>query len=172
MKIKYWLIPLIVVLPLLWGCASDQPEPVTGNEMVNDQEETDMAELSLAADVISVEVTGEPDGYQFQVGIASPDTGCDQYADWWEVVTEDGQLIYRRILLHSHVDEQPFVRSGGPVEISGDTVVIVRAHMHPGGYGGSAMHGSPASGFTQMDLPTDFASDLESRPPLPEGCDF
>jgi hypothetical protein len=140
--------------------------------MVNDKEETDMAELSLAADVVSVEVTGEPDSYQFQVGISSPDTGCDQYADWWEVITEDGHLLYRRILLHSHVDEQPFVRSGGSVEIGEDTVVIVRAHMHPGGYGGGAMQGSPASGFTQVAMSPGFAPDLESQPPLPEGCDF
>jgi len=140
--------------------------------MVNEQEETDMAETSLAADVVSVEVTGEPDGYQFQVGISSPDSGCEQYADWWEVVTEEGRLLYRRILLHSHVDEQPLVRSGGPVKIGEDTVVIVRAHMHPGGYGGSAMQGSPASGFSQVALSPGFAADLESAPPQPEGCDF
>ena len=79
------------------------------------------------ANVLSVQVTGNPGAYQFAVEIASPDTGCEQYADWWEVVSQDGQLLYRRILLHSHVDEQPFTRSGGPVEVAADELVYVRA---------------------------------------------
>ena len=83
-----------------------------------------------AADVIGVQVSGAPGAYQFNVTIKSPDTGCQQYADWWEVVSEDGRLLYRRVLLHSHVDEQPFTRSGGPVPIQADTVVWVRAHEH------------------------------------------
>jgi hypothetical protein len=106
------------------------------------------------------------------VGVSSPDEGCDQYADWWEVVTQDGELVYRRILLHSHVNEQPFVRGGGPVDISPDTVVWVRAHMHPTGYGGLAMRGSVAQGFEQTELSPDFASELAETTPLPEGCNF
>ncbi|MCB0054175.1 MAG: hypothetical protein KDE24_32035, partial [Caldilinea sp.] len=67
------------------------------------------------ADVFGVTVRGDDGAYQFSVEIASPDTGCNQYADWWEVLDSDGNLLYRRILTHSHVDEQPFIRSGGPV---------------------------------------------------------
>jgi hypothetical protein len=126
----------------------------------------------MLADVISVQVTGNPHSYQFSVGIASPDQGCHQYADWWEVLTEEGQLVYRRILGHSHVNEQPFVRSGGPVEIEADAVVIVRAHMHPGGYGGKAMLGSVQSGFEEVELRPDFADDVESESPQPTGCAF
>lgn len=44
-------------------------------------------------------------------------------------MSTDGKLLYRRVLLHSHVDEQPFTRSGGPVPIQTDSVVWVRAHM-------------------------------------------
>ena len=124
------------------------------------------------ADVISVEASGEPGAYRFSVGIRSPDTGCDQYADWWEVVSEEGELIYRRVLLHSHVDEQPFVRSGGPINIEADTVVWVRAHMNTGGYGGAAFRGSVGEGFAEAALDVAFAAELEGEPPLPDGCAF
>jgi hypothetical protein len=106
------------------------------------------------------------------VGIESPDQGCEQYADWWEVVSEEGELVYRRILLHSHVDEQPFVRSGGPVEIEQGTTVWVRAHMQPGGYGGQAFRGSPEAGFAPAEPPPGLGQDLAEQPPLPDGCAF
>jgi hypothetical protein len=120
------------------------------------------------ADVVSVSVNGDI----FSVTVSSPDEGCSQYADWWEIISQDGELIYRRILLHSHVDEQPFTRSGGPVAIEADTIVFVRAHMHPGGYGGIAMKGSLEQGFEQVELSADFASNLAETLPLPEGCNF
>ena len=126
----------------------------------------------VIADVLSVTATGEPNAYQFNVEVSSPDTGCDQYADWWEVLSEDEQLLYRRVLLHSHVNEQPFTRSGGPVPISENTVVYIRAHMNEGGYGGSVLKGSVASGFKVVDVETGFAVDVESLPPLPEDCAF
>jgi len=124
------------------------------------------------ADVVSVEVTGEAGAYRFRVGVLSPDTGCDQYADWWEVVSEEGALIYRRVLLHSHVDEQPFERAGSPVPVAADAVVYVRAHLHPGGYGGQAFQGSAQDGFAPVELPADFAAELAEELPLPQGCAF
>jgi hypothetical protein len=125
-----------------------------------------------AADVIGVQVSGAPGAYQFNVTIRSPDTGCQQYADWWEVVSEDGRLLYRRVLLHSHVDEQPFTRSGGPVSIQAGTVVWVRAHMNTGGYGGVAFKGSAKAGFKQAVPDAEFAVGLAKQAPLPDGCDF
>jgi len=127
---------------------------------------------SIQADVLTVEVTGQANAYQFNVRISSPDTGCDQYADWWEVLSEGGQLIYRRVLLHSHVNEQPFTRSGGPLAVGLDTVVIVRAHMNEGGYGGTALKGTISGGFKVIELESGFAADVEAIPPLPEGCAF
>jgi pyruvate/2-oxoglutarate dehydrogenase complex dihydrolipoamide acyltransferase (E2) component len=125
-----------------------------------------------AADVTHVQASGAPGAYQFNVTVKSPDTGCKQYADWWEVVSEDGKLLYRRVLLHSHVDEQPFTRSGGPVPIKADTVVWVRAHMNTSGYGGAALKGSVKGGFAKAEPPANFAASLAKQPPLPEGCDF
>jgi len=126
----------------------------------------------ISADVLAVTVSGEPGAYQFSVQISSPDLGCQQYADWWEVFDEDGGLVYRRILAHSHVDEQPFTRSGGPVPIEADTVVWVRAHINPGGYGGITLRGSVQAGFTPEELSPGFAADLAETPPLPDGCAF
>ena len=124
------------------------------------------------ADVLSARVTGEPGGYQFGVEIASPDTGCERYADWWEVISEDGKLLYRRILLHSHVDEQPFIRSGGPVEITADMVVYIRAHMNTIGYGGQILRGTVQDGFEPFKVESDFGSELERILPQPEDCAF
>ena len=127
---------------------------------------------SQFADVLSVQVTGNPGAYQFAVEISSPDTGCDQYADWWEVFSENGNLLYRRILLHSHVTEQPFTRSGGPVEIDADTVVYVRAHMNTFGYGGGLMKGTVQDGFQPVEAEAGLGSGLDAVPPLPEDCAF
>ena len=124
------------------------------------------------AEVRGVEVSGSPENYRFSVEIRSPDTGCDQYADWWEVISPDGKLIYRRILAHSHVNEQPFIRSGSPVEIAETTEVIVRAHMNNLGYGTRVHRGTVRDGLMRETLGADFAGDLETADPLPRGCDF
>jgi hypothetical protein len=142
------------------------PEPATATLPAED------VPAAVLADVISVEASGEPGAYRFAVGIRSPDTGCGQYADWWEVVGEEGDLLYRRVLLHSHVNEQPFVRSGGPIDMEADTVVWVRAHMNTGGYGGAAFRGSVGEGFREAVLDAAFAAGLEGEPPLPDGCAF
>ncbi len=124
------------------------------------------------AHVTGLELSGEPGDYTFTVTVQSPDTGCEQYADWWEVLGEDGELLYRRVLLHSHVDEQPFTRSGGPVELAADQTAIVRAHMNTTGYGGQAFRGSALEGFEAIELPADFAGEVEAQQPQPDGCAF
>ena len=124
------------------------------------------------ADVKLVSVSGSPGSYSFSVTVRSPDTGCDKYADWWEVLSSEGRLIYRRVLLHSHVGEQPFTRSGGPVNVRPDETIIVRAHMNDTAYGGVALRGNVATGFTQTQLPPAFAKDIEEQQPKPQGCAF
>jgi hypothetical protein len=124
------------------------------------------------ADVLEVDPRGSSGSYLFLVTVRSPDTGCEQYADWWEVITPAGQLVYRRLLEHSHVNEQPFARSGGPVRVEEDQEVIVRAHMNRAGYGGVALRGTPLAGFERTPLAPDFAAGVASQEPLPQGCTF
>ena len=125
---------------------------------------------SDTADVIGVDVSGDPGARTLSVTIRSPDTGCDLYADWWEVVSADGALLYRRILAHSHVDEQPFSRSGGPVAVADDEIVV-RAHLNTGGYG-DALRGTPSGGLSAWTVPDGWAAELESADPQPDGCAF
>ena len=124
------------------------------------------------AGVMRVEVSGDEQNYSFSVTVKSPDTGCEQFSDWWEVITPEGDLIYRRILLHSHVTEQPFTRSGGPVDVTRSAELIIRAHMNTTGYGTEAMQGSVEEGFRKVTLTNNFAVSLEKKAPLPTGCAF
>lgn len=151
--------PLVVLL-----LACQMPPPPTVQQA--------SSRAAATADVMSVSTTGQPGSYRFDVGIQSPDKGCDQYADWWEVISQDGRVLYRRVLSHSHVEEQPFVRSGEPVSVEAGTVVWVRAHMHPTGYGGTAFTGSVQDGFHVADLPASFAADAAEQLPRPPGCRF
>ena len=153
---------LLLVFSYLVSCSNN----------VTTTKKEDKADDKIVANVISVTVIGEANNYQFSVGLTSPDIGCDQYADWWEVLSEDGSLLYRRILTHSHVNEQPFVRSGGPVPIVANEVVYIRGHMNTGGYGGAIFKGSVEDGFEQVTISADFASGVEKEDPQPAGCAF
>jgi hypothetical protein len=160
---KFHFIPFTLILAIcLISCSND----------VTTIRDENVGDDKAVADVVSVSVTGEPNAYAFSVGILSPDTGCDHYADWWEVLSEDGALRYRRILAHSHVNEQPFIRSGQPVQIEADMVVYVRAHMHPQGYGGRVFKGSVQDGFQEVSVDADFALAVENEDPQPDGCAY
>jgi hypothetical protein len=133
--------------------------------------DTGAAQPGTAAErVVSVSSSGNSGSYSFNVTLQTADKGCDHYADWWEVVTADGALLYRRILAHSHVEEQPFTRSGGPVEVAAADVVRVRLHMNTTGYSSMGMEGSVAAGFAAADFGEGFAPDVGGD--LPSGCAF
>jgi hypothetical protein len=135
------------------------------------------------ANVVAVTASGSDGAYTFGVSIESSDIDCSQFANWWEVLTDDGALTYRRILEHSHTDangssdaDEPgntFTRTGGPVPVLADAVVLVRAHLSTGGYNGQVMRGSAAAGFVQApEIGADFAADVEDDAPQPTGCAF
>lgn len=160
---------LLVFVLWLSCCASDA---TTGIEEEAQDQQDPSETLKGVASVTGLSVTGQENQYNFSVEITSDDLGCQQYADWWEVIDLDGNLMYRRILAHSHVNEQPFTRSGGPVAISEDAQVYIRAHMNTTGYGEQVYKGSVKEGFSPTDLETVFAADLANEAPLPNGCAF
>ena len=125
----------------------------------------------IRADVTKVTVTGKS-AYRFNVTLESDETGCAQYADWWEVLDSKGALLYRRILFHSHPNDQPFTRSGGTVTLNPDEVVYIRGHMNKLGYVGNLFVGSVAKGFKKAEKVPVFPKSLESQKPLPDGCAF
>jgi len=160
---KWRFISLFILATICFGSCSTSP-----SKSANDSGSEDKP----VANVNSVQVTGTANAYTFSVGIQSPDSGCGQYADWWEVLSESGSLLYRRILAHSHVNEQPFTRSGGPLKMEANEVVYIRAHMHPHGYGGIVYKGSVQNGFDEFTVAADFAQSVETEPPLPTDCAF
>ncbi len=97
------------------------------------------------ADVVFVRAVQAADGtWTFHVTVEHPDTGWEDYADGWDVVLPDGTILKRntddpftRLLLHPHVNEQPFTRSqSGLIIPEGVTQVTVRAHDIVDGWGG------------------------------------
>ncbi|HHJ17677.1 MAG TPA: hypothetical protein ENJ80_13375 [Gammaproteobacteria bacterium] len=89
-------------------------------------------------DVEAVSFRQAADGsYRFSVTLRHADTGWDHYADRWEVLTPEGEIIATRTLYHPHVDEQPFTRSLSGVKIP-DALsrLVIRGHDSVHGYGG------------------------------------
>ncbi len=108
-------------------------------------EPTDTPAQAGLADVEFVKAVQAADGtWTFSVTVRHPDTGWEDYADGWDVITPDGQVLkvspddpFTRLLLHPHVNEQPFTRSQSRIRIPDDvTRVTVRAHSLTRGFGG------------------------------------
>jgi hypothetical protein len=82
--------------------------------------------------------------WTFHVTVRHPDTGWEDYADGWDVVTASGTVLksndddpFTRLLLHPHENEQPFTRSQRGIRVpEGVSKVTVRAHDIVDGFGG------------------------------------
>lgn len=107
--------------------------------------DTEESENAANADVTHVRAVQADDGrWTFHVTVEHPDTGWEDYADGWDVVTPDGTVLkpnpddpFTRLLLHPHENEQPFTRSQSDIEIpDGVSEVRVRAHDIVDGFGG------------------------------------
>ena len=90
------------------------------------------------ADVWSVELEETAPGvYTITAEVEHADDGWDHYADAWQVLTPDGEVIATRELAHPHMNEQPFIRSLSGVEIPDNVAEItVRARDLVHGFGG------------------------------------
>jgi hypothetical protein len=82
------------------------------------------------ADILDVDVSCDRDLVcRFDVTVRHDDEGWKHYANRWEILSPDGELLATRELAHPHVNEQPFTRSLDNVRIPADlSEVIVRAH--------------------------------------------
>jgi hypothetical protein len=97
---------------------------------------TSTSALADSAVVEDVSVSQSGDSWTFSVTLSHGDIGWDDYADGWEVLTEDGDSLGVRVLAHPHVNEQPFTRSLGGVSIpEGTTKVFIRARTNTDGWG-------------------------------------
>jgi len=135
MKLRFSQL-IILVFPLMIAC----------NLFTQFSAESDMPNANVAdADVTFVRTIQATDGsWTFHVTVSHPDTGWEDYADGWDVITLEGEVLspdassgFTRLLLHPHVGEQPFTRSQSNIIIpEGVTQVIVRAHDIVDGWGG------------------------------------
>lgn len=100
------------------------------------------------ADVVKAQARNTGPGvWSFSVTVSHPDSGWEDYADGWDVVLPDGSVVkpaaneaFTRTLWHPHVNEQPFTRSQGGIEIPTNVKeVMVRAHDKPDGFGGKTV---------------------------------
>lgn len=123
--------------------ATEPPAP----EATPTEEETPVSESSgeANADVTFVRAVEAADGtWTFSVTVSHPDTGWEDYADGWDVLTPDGTVLkpdpdspFTRLLLHPHETEQPFTRSQSGIAIpAGVSEARVRAHDLVDGFGG------------------------------------
>ncbi|MFK7744953.1 MAG: hypothetical protein AB8B47_07860 [Roseobacter sp.] len=79
--------------------------------------------------------------WRFDVTISHPDTGWDHYADGWRVLDMNGNQLGIRVLVHPHVEEQPFTRSLSGVRIpEGTTQVQIQARDKPGGWNANTVN--------------------------------
>lgn len=88
------------------------------------------------ATIETAEARATGNTWSFSVTLLHEDTGWDDYADGWRVMSEDGKELGLRVLYHPHVDEQPFTRSLGGVTIpDGTETVYIEARTNTDGWG-------------------------------------
>ena len=97
---------------------------------------TSAASWADPAIIENVETERSGATWTFSVTLSHADTGWDDYADGWRVLLEDETEVGFRELLHPHVNEQPFTRSLGSVQIPEEAkLVFIQARTNKGGWG-------------------------------------
>jgi hypothetical protein len=97
--------------------------------------------VRLHPDVVGVKVRPRgADAFDFDVTLSSPYDRPERYADAFRVMASDGRVFGERVLLHDHMDEQPFTRDLHGVKIPADIRdVVVQGRDQKSGYGGKTM---------------------------------
>ncbi len=92
--------------------------------------------FSNSVEVVDVSIKAQgKNQYRFDVTLRHDDAGWEHYANRWEVLDLEGNLLATRTLHHPHVNEQPFTRSLS-VTLPGHLKhVIVRGHDSVHQYG-------------------------------------
>lgn len=84
-------------------------------------------------EVVKVVFVRSGGSWNVSVTLRHADTGWKHYANVWIVADMDGNGLGRRVLVHPHVNEQPFTRSDTITLPAGMTKVQVRAGDKPNG---------------------------------------
>jgi len=90
------------------------------------------------ADVVDATIERRVDGtFIVHATVRHGDEGWDHYANGFDVLGPDGTVLGTRVLAHPHVNEQPFTRSLGGLNVpAGVARVTVRAQDSVHGHGG------------------------------------
>ena len=90
------------------------------------------------ADVLDASIThlGQ-DRFRIDATVKHADAGWEHYADRWDVLDAEGQVLGSRELAHPHDNEQPFTRSLTLTLPKGLSVVTIRANDSVHGLGGA-----------------------------------
>ncbi|UJB71243.1 ATP-binding protein [Acaryochloris sp. 'Moss Beach'] len=122
------------------------------------------------------EASEERGKYTFKANLYGPTEGCNQYVDWWEILSEDQELLDRPHFDISHDDQQPFSSTSKPIQASDNQTLLIRAHLHledkdKSGYEArQAWKGTIKDGFEMIRLPEKYATDLAKADPQPKPC--
>ena len=79
------------------------------------------------AEIVGAEARADPSGWTVAVTLRHGDTGWEDYADGWRLVSRDGDVLATRALAHPHVDEQPFTRSLSGLDLPQGEAVFVES---------------------------------------------
>ena len=91
------------------------------------------------------------------VTLEHDDTGWNHYADKWQEVDSEGNVLGGRVLSHPHFCEQPFPRGLGDVEVpKGITTVYIEAHDKVHGWTSNRLE-------TNLDKATDGRLRVEAK---------
>lgn len=75
-----------------------------------------------------IQATGGENMFRIDVTIKHADAGWDHYANQWDILDENGDLLGSRVLHHPHDNEQPFTRSLSLMIPASVTMVTIVAH--------------------------------------------